>query len=152
MTIPRGTFKAFRISDSGGTVSGAIVDTTLDELTPGEVVIAAAYSSVNYKDALAATGGAKIIKRFPLIGGIDVAGVVAASTDARFSEGDPVVVDLSLSGSAVGIEVKPALGVQVTLGTMRGQVVRHFDDGVAIEFAVVQRPETLDAEFNAAGN
>jgi acrylyl-CoA reductase (NADPH) len=92
VTIPRGTFKAFRIADSGGTVSGAIVDTTLDELTPGEVVIAAAYSSVNYKDALAATGGAKIIKRFPLIGGIDVAGVVASSTDSRFSEGDPVVV------------------------------------------------------------
>jgi hypothetical protein len=62
------------------------------------------------------------------------------------------IVDLSLSGAAIEIEVKPALGVQVTLGTMRGQVVRHFDDGVALEFAVVQRPETLDAEFNAAGN
>src|SRR3954469_2359054 len=62
------------------------------------------------------------------------------------------IVDLSLSGAAVEIDVKPALGVQVTLGTMRGQVVRHFDDGCAIEFAVVQRPETLDAEFNAAGH
>jgi hypothetical protein len=61
------------------------------------------------------------------------------------------IVDLSLSGAAIEIDVKPALGVQVTLGTMRGQVVRHFEDGVAIEFAVVQRPETLDAEFNAAG-
>ena len=45
--------------------------------------------------------------------------------------------------------MKPALGVQVTLGTMRGQVVRHFEDGVAIEFAVIQRPETLDAQFNS---
>ena len=43
----------------------------------------------------------------------------------------------------------PAIGVQVMLGTMRGQVVRHFEDGVAIEFAVIQRPETLDQEFNA---
>ena len=59
------------------------------------------------------------------------------------------IIDLSLSGAAVEIDVKPALGVQVTLGTMRGQVVRHFDDGIAIEFAVVQRHETLDAEFNA---
>lgn len=58
------------------------------------------------------------------------------------------IIDLSLSGAAVEIEVKPALGVQVTLGTMRGRVVRHFEDGVAIEFAVVQRPETLDSEFN----
>jgi hypothetical protein len=58
------------------------------------------------------------------------------------------IIDLSLSGAAIEIDVKPALGVQVTLGTMRGQVVRHFEDGVAIEFAVIQRPETLDVEFN----
>ena len=57
------------------------------------------------------------------------------------------IIDLSLSGAAVEIDVKPALGIQVTLGTMRGQVVRHFDDGVAVEFAVVQRPEMLDAAF-----
>jgi hypothetical protein len=58
------------------------------------------------------------------------------------------IIDLSLSGAAIEIEVKPALGVQVTLGTMRGQVVRHFEDGIAIEFAVVQRPESLEVEFN----
>jgi hypothetical protein len=58
------------------------------------------------------------------------------------------IIDLSLSGAALEIDVKPALGVQVMLGAMRAQVVRHFEDGVAIEFAVVQRPETLDSEFN----
>lgn len=58
------------------------------------------------------------------------------------------IIDLSLSGAAIEIEVKPAIGVQVMLGTMRGQIVRHFQDGVAIEFAVVQRPESLDSEFN----
>ena len=47
---------------------------------------------MNYKDALAATGAGKILRRFPLIGGIDVAGIVASSTDARFREGDPVLV------------------------------------------------------------
>jgi acrylyl-CoA reductase (NADPH) len=87
-----GPFQAFRISQDGERISGAIVETTLDELTPGDVVIKAAYSSVNYKDALAATGGAKILKKFPLIGGIDVAGVVASSSDSRFKEGDRVVV------------------------------------------------------------
>ena len=60
------------------------------------------------------------------------------------------IIDLSLSGAAIEIDVKPALGVQVMLGTMRGQVVRHFEEGVAIEFAVVQRPETLDSEFSGA--
>jgi len=59
------------------------------------------------------------------------------------------IIDLSLSGAAIEIDVKPAIGVQVTLGTMRGQVVRHFEDGVAIEFAVIQRVDTLDSEFNA---
>lgn len=58
------------------------------------------------------------------------------------------IIDLSLSGAALEIDVKPALGVQVMLGAMRAQVVRHFEDGVAIEFAVVQRPEALDTEFN----
>jgi len=62
------------------------------------------------------------------------------------------IIDLSLSGAAIEIEVRPALGTQVTLGTMRGQVVRHFEDGVAIEFAVVQRVESLEAEFSASRN
>lgn len=68
------------------------MNATVEELTPGDVLIKTAYSSVNYKDALAATGAAKILKKFPLIGGIDVAGVVASSSDARFKEGDHVVV------------------------------------------------------------
>jgi hypothetical protein len=58
------------------------------------------------------------------------------------------IIDLSLSGAAIEIDVKPAIGVQVVLGTMRGQVVRHFEDGVAIEFAVIQRPEMLQAAFD----
>lgn len=59
------------------------------------------------------------------------------------------IIDVSLSGAAIELDVRPALGVQVVLGSMRGQVVRHFEEGIAIEFAVVQRPEMLDAEFNA---
>ncbi|QPC88730.1 PilZ domain-containing protein [Mesorhizobium sp. NBSH29] len=57
------------------------------------------------------------------------------------------IIDLSLSGAAIEIDVRPAIGVQVTLGTMRGQVVRHFDEGIAIEFAVVQRSDSLEQEF-----
>jgi hypothetical protein len=58
------------------------------------------------------------------------------------------IVDLSLSGAAVEIDVRPALGTPVTLGTMRGRVVRHFEDGVAVEFAAVQRVDALEAEFS----
>ncbi len=85
-------FKAFRISQTNDRVSGSVVDAALDELTPGDVVVKARYSSVNYKDALAATGAAKILRKMPLIGGIDVAGTVESSTDSRFKPGDQVVV------------------------------------------------------------
>ena len=69
-----------------------MVQVSLDELSAGDVVIKAAFSSVNYKDALAATGAGKIMRRFPLIGGIDVAGTVESSADPRFKAGDPVLV------------------------------------------------------------
>jgi NADPH2:quinone reductase len=86
------TFKAFRVFDDNGSVAGRVVDATVDELSPGDVVIDAAYSSVNYKDALAAAGINKIIRRYPLVAGIDVAGTVRSSSDARFKAGDEVIV------------------------------------------------------------
>ena len=55
------------------------------------------------------------------------------------------IIDLSLSGAAVDIEVRPALGTAVQLGHMRGRVVRHFQEGVAIEFSSVQSREALTA-------
>jgi acrylyl-CoA reductase (NADPH) len=85
-------FQAFRVFNEDGAVHGRIVGATLDELSAGDVVIKAAYSSVNYKDALAATGTGKIIRRFPLIAGIDVAGTVESSGDVRFAAGDQVLV------------------------------------------------------------
>lgn len=91
MTIPS-AFNAFRIhNDSDGYHSG-IEQLNLDQLSPGELVIKTAYSSVNYKDALAGTGQGKILRRFPLVGGIDVAGHVLASADPKFKEGDAVLV------------------------------------------------------------
>src|SRR5262249_7337917 len=86
------SFRAFRAFEQDGRVQGRVVETTLDELSEGDVVIRAAYSSVNYKDALAATGAGKIIRRFPLIPGIDVAGTVVSTADARFHDGDGVLV------------------------------------------------------------
>jgi acrylyl-CoA reductase (NADPH) len=86
------TFKAFRIFNEHDRVSGRVVNATLDELSPGEVVFRTAYSSVNFKDALAGTGaGGKVIRKYPLIGGIDAAGVVVSSSDARYKPGDEVI-------------------------------------------------------------
>jgi NADPH2:quinone reductase len=68
-------------------------NTTLDELSTGEVVLKAEYSGVNYKDALAVTGKGKILRQLPLIPGIDVAGTVVESRSQQFKEGDPVLVN-----------------------------------------------------------
>ena len=86
------TFNAFRIHNDDAGYRSGIEALTLDALNPGEVVIKTAYSSVNYKDALAGTGEGKILRKFPLVGGIDVAGHVVASTDPAFREGDAVLV------------------------------------------------------------
>lgn len=87
------TFSAYRIyQEADNTSGGKLVELGLDDLDAGEVVIDAHYSSVNYKDALAATGTGKVIRRFPCVGGIDVSGKVASSSDARFKVGDDVLV------------------------------------------------------------
>ena len=91
MALPT-TFKAFRIHNDATGYRSGLEQIALDDLNPGEVVVKAAYSSVNFKDALAGTGKGKILRRFPLVGGIDVAGHVVASADAKFKEGDPVLV------------------------------------------------------------
>jgi len=84
-------FSAYRIFEENGKSAGRFVDLTLDDLDQGEVVIQAHYSSVNYKDALAATGAGKVIRRYPCVGGIDLSGTVVESADARFSKGDAVI-------------------------------------------------------------
>ena len=85
-------FRAYRVFEENGKSAGRFVELSLDDLDPGEVVIQTQYSSVNFKDALAATGAGKVIRRFPCVGGIDVSGVVSSSSDARFNVGDEVLV------------------------------------------------------------
>jgi acrylyl-CoA reductase (NADPH) len=91
MPVPS-SFNAFRIRNEAKQYSASIESISLDDLSPGEIVIKTAYSSVNYKDALAGTGKGKILREFPFNGGIDVAGYVVASTDSGFREGDAVLV------------------------------------------------------------
>ena len=84
-------FRAFRIHNDAQGYRGGIETMQTDALSAGEVLVKVAYSSVNYKDALAGTGKGKILRQYPLNGGIDVAGVVVASTDQLFKEGDKVL-------------------------------------------------------------
>jgi putative YhdH/YhfP family quinone oxidoreductase len=86
------TFKAYRTFDDNGVVSSHFVNTSIDELDPGDVVVRTKYSTINYKDALSHNGTGKIMRKFPTIAGIDMAGTVEASGDARFKKGDKVIV------------------------------------------------------------
>lgn len=84
--------KAYRIFNENNKIAGRIEDVPCAGIGHGAVVFKTAYSSVNFKDALAATGsGGKIIRKFPLIGGIDAAGTVVSSADARYKPGDEVI-------------------------------------------------------------
>lgn len=85
-------FRAFRIHTEGGRIVARFDEITLADLSPGEVVIRVTHSGINYKDALAATGAGKILRRYPLVGGIDLAGVVESSADPRYRAGEGVLV------------------------------------------------------------
>jgi acrylyl-CoA reductase (NADPH) len=86
------SFKAFRIHEESKKIVARFEQLKLDELSPGDVVVRVTHSDINYKDALAATGAGKILRRYPLVGGIDFAGVVESSADSRYSVGAPVLV------------------------------------------------------------
>lgn len=85
-------FKAFRIHSTAGKISSGFENIEIDDLSAGDVLIKAVYSSINYKDALAATGKGRILKSYPLVGGIDVSGYVEESADKRFNKGDKVLI------------------------------------------------------------
>jgi putative YhdH/YhfP family quinone oxidoreductase len=84
-------FQAFVVNKTGEDFSSGFKQLTLDDLTQGEVLIKVAYSSVNYKDGLASIPEGKIVRNYPFVPGIDLAGIVAESHDARFKVGDEVI-------------------------------------------------------------
>ena len=143
-------FKALRIFEENGKIATRIVEATLDELDPGEVVIRAAYSSVNYKDALAGTGAGKIIRRFPLIGGIDVAGTVVSSSEASIKAGDAVICtsyDFGVAhdgGFAQYVRVPAAWVVPLPAGLTLEESMclgtAGYTAGLAVQFDGAERP------------
>lgn len=87
------SFKALLASKTGKTISTALVDFKEADLMSGDVTVAVDYSTVNYKDALAVSGRAPVIRQFPLIPGIDFAGVVESSSHPGYAVGDRVVAN-----------------------------------------------------------
>lgn len=85
-------FRAFRIDEQDGKIVAGFQELSIDDLTEGNVVVRVTHSTINYKDALAATGKGRILRRYPLNGGIDLAGVVVSSEDADFQPGSDVLV------------------------------------------------------------
>ena len=88
-------FKCFRIDQADDKIVSGLQSISMDDINPGEITLKTEYSSINYKDALAATGKGKILRSFPLIGGVDVAGEVVESDDPRFDPGDKVIAACS---------------------------------------------------------
>lgn len=86
-------FRAFRIDERDGEVIAGFEELSVDDLTEGNVTVRVTHSTINYKDALAATGKGKILRRYPLNGGIDFAGVVVSSEDTEFRPGTEVLMN-----------------------------------------------------------
>jgi NADPH2:quinone reductase len=84
--------KAFRIHEENGRIVARYENVELNDLSPGDVVIRVSWSGINYKDALAATGAGKILRKYPLVGGVDLAGTVEQSSDPRYRPGERVLV------------------------------------------------------------
>ena len=85
-------FRAFRVEKNDSGFVRSVIERDVEDLPEGDVLIDVQYSSLNYKDALSATGNPGVTRVFPHTPGIDAAGSVLASTDTRFAEGDTVVV------------------------------------------------------------
>ena len=128
MAVP-GSFKAFRIHEVDRQVVARLEALRLDELAAGDVVIRVAYSSINYKDALAATGAGRILRRYPLVGGIDLAGTVVESTDSRFMPGDAVLAH----GYDIGVAHH---GGYAEVARVRGDWVVPLPEGLSLADAM----------------
>ena len=147
------SFRAFRIDQDNDRIVAGFCELGLDDLTAGEVVIKVSHSTINYKDALAATGAGKILRTYPLIGGIDLAGTVISSEDERLEPGAEVLVNgCGLSetvdgGYAEYARVKSDSVVPVPVGMTAAQAMQIGTAGYTAALAIQrmeqnsQRPE-----------
>ncbi len=124
------SFNAYRINQVEKQITAGFRTLTLDDLTEGEVVIRVKWSGINYKDVLAATGKGKILRQYPLNGGIDLSGVVIESSDDRFREGDPVLV------AGCGLS-ETADGGYSEIARVKGDCVVPLPEGLTLKQAMI---------------
>jgi acrylyl-CoA reductase (NADPH) len=94
------TFRCFVVEQAGKEIHAGVQRRSIEELPAGDVLIRVSHSSLNYKDAMAASGHRGIVKTFPHVPGIDAAGVVVESSDSKFRPGDEVIA----TGREIGVE------------------------------------------------
>ena len=86
-------FRAFLITKDDSGQKAELTELGLNDLMEGDVVVAVSHSTVNYKDGLALTGRSPVVRKFPMIGGIDLAGTVETSSNPKFKPGDKVLLN-----------------------------------------------------------
>ena len=124
-----GTFKAIRIDKSEAGYQAAFVDFDDADLMDGDVTVRVTHSTVNYKDGLAVTGKSPVVRRFPMIPGIDFAGIVEESSNPAWKPGDEVILngwgvgETHLGGYAQKARVKGGWLVPVPKGLTRAQAM-----------------------------
>lgn len=118
-------FTAYRAFDDAGVIQGRLVETSIDELSPGNIVVETAYSSVNYKDALAAAGINRIIRQYPRVTGIDMTGRIVSSDDSALPPGTEVAVH----GFGLGVDHD---GGHAQYGRFRSDQVMRLPAGLSL--------------------
>jgi acrylyl-CoA reductase (NADPH) len=133
-------FRAVILENTGGNVRASVKQLSADSLPEGDVLVSVAYSSLNYKDALAVTNRGKIVRRFPMVPGIDFSGVVVESTSTRFKPGDQVV----LTGWGVGEEYWGGLA---QLARVKSEWLLPLPEGLTLKHAMAVGTAGLTAMF-----
>src|SRR2546423_4419131 len=104
-------FKAYRTFQEDSDVSSRFVEMSVDELDPGDVVVKTKYSTINYKDALSYKGTGKIMRKYPTVAGIDMAGTGQTPSDPRLNHGDKGILPAYDLGAAHDRGLSPSLRV-----------------------------------------
>ena len=153
--MPTSPMKAYLIDkDPAGVTAGRWADLEPAQMDPGELTLRVLYSSVNYKDALAATGKGKIIRRLPCVGGIDMVGEIIESTDPKFKAGDNVIAtsfDLGVAhhgGFAEQARVPAAWAVPLPAGLTPYESMAIGTAGFTAGLAIVRMEENGLAAAN----
>jgi acrylyl-CoA reductase (NADPH) len=133
-------FRAVLLENTGENIRASVKQLPANSLPDGDVLVSVAYSSLNYKDALAVTNRGKIVRHFPMVPGIDFSGVVVESTSARFKPGDEVV----LTGWGVGEE---HWGGLAQLARVKADWLLPLPDGLTLKQAMSIGTAGLTAMF-----